>query len=504
VIGPVDTLNPFFASSSAENALSQLMFSQILSYDTSGNLNYDLAQNVSVSQDGKTYHVTLRSDVRWHDGRRLTADDVVFTTELLKDPVTRTEIKGWDSVRVKKTSDYSVDFTLNSTYAPFMTALTFPVLPKHILGDISHESLRENDFSTSPVGTGPFSFRLLQDVDNTGKQKIIHLTANDHFYKGAPKLARVQVLVVPDEAAEVRALKLNEVNSASGLSAGSVGQLSGSRYVIDSRPIQSGVYAFLNNDSEILSDVNVRKALQLATNTEEVRAKVGGSVPALPLPFTSLQLEDDSTIKTPEYDVKRARETLDTAGWKLVNGVRTKDGKALKLTVVTTKNSEYERALETLIGQWRQLGIQIEENIVDAADPVQNFVSSVLQQRSYDVLLYQISMGRDPDVFAYWHSSQAVARGLNLSNYSSPEADDILASARSTNNVSLRNAKHVAFAKQWLADVPAIGLYQSTLTTASTRSINGRNESAVLITPQQRYNDILYWTVEQRTVYKTP
>jgi peptide/nickel transport system substrate-binding protein len=215
-------------------------------------------------------------------------------------------------------------------------------------------------------------------------------------------------------------------------------------------------------------------------------------------------LEDDSTIKTPEYDVKRARETLDTAGWKLVNGVRTKDGKALKLTVVTTKNSEYERALETLIGQWRQLGIQIEENIVDAADPVQNFVSSVLQQRSYDVLLYQISMGRDPDVFAYWHSSQAVARGLNLSNYSSPEADDILASARSTNNVSLRNAKHVAFAKQWLADVPAIGLYQSTLTTASTRSINGRNESAVLITPQQRYNDILYWTVEQRTVYKTP
>lgn len=502
-IGPIDTLNPLFADSPAEDAVSRLLFSRILTYDDTGNLNYDLAEDVAVSDNSLVYTVKIRKNVKWHDGRSLTADDILFTTELLKDTSTRTQIRGWDSISVKKKDDYTVEFSLESAYAPFEGALTFPILPKHILGDISHESLRENSFGNAPIGSGPFSFRLLQDVESTEGRRVVHLVANEKYYQGSPKLARFQVLAVANEAAMTRALKLNEVNGASGLSRDAAAQLSQDQYSVSTQSIQGGVYALLNNDSDILSDKLVRKALQYATNPTEIQKKVGDGTPPLSLPYTNLQLMGD-VPGAPSFDIAKARKLLDEAGWKLEGNTRKKDGKELSLSVVTTKNSEYERALETLIGQWRQLGIVINERVIDAADPTQNFVQSVLQTRSYDVLLYQLTMGRDPDVFAYWHSSQAIARGLNLSNYSSDLADDLLASARSSKNETLRNAKHLAFARQWLEDAPAIALYQSTITSVTTKSVHGIKTDSVLISPEQRYNSVLYWTVGSRTVYKTP
>ena len=504
-IGPIQTLNPLFADTPAEEAVSRLLFSRIFVYDATGNLNYDLAKKVEVSQDSLVYTITLRSDVSWHDGRTLTADDVVFTTELLKDTSTRAQIRGWDTIDITKKDDFVVEFKLKSAYAPFESALTFPVLPKHILGDVPHESIREHSFSNTPIGSGPFSFRLLQDIEASSERRFVHLSANKDYYRGAPKLARVQILSVPDEAAVLNALKLNEVNGASGLSVAAMKTLSqNQRYRTMSQPIQGGVYALLNNDSEILSDKKVRQALQRATNVEEVRQKLGGDVPALDLPYTDLQVSSN-VPKAPSFNLNEAKKLLDEAGWKLDDsGTRMKDGKELRLSVVTTKNDEYQKALETLLGQWRQLGISIDERVIDASDATQNFVQATLQPRAYDVLIYQLMIGRDPDVFAFWHSSQAVARGLNLANYANDLADDILTSARSTRGAALRNTKHLAFARQWLDDAPAIGLYQSTVNSVVSKSVRGLDGSDIIVSPGERFNSILYWTVGDRTIYKTP
>ena len=502
ITGPIGTLNPLFADTPAAEAVGKLVFSSLLSHDKTGNLNYDLAKKVTVSKDQKTYTVDLRSDVLWHDGKKLTADDVIFTVELLKDTSTRTLIRGWDDIKVQKKGDYVVSFSLKSPYAPFESALTFPIVPKHILGEVAHDAVREHGFSNNPVGSGPFKFRLLQDTDVVGK-RIVHLVANDQYYNGAPKLARFQVLVVPNDEAMLSALRLNEVNGASGVTRNVLGQLPEKRYEVHTQRIQSGVYALLNNDSEVLSSKAVRLALQKVTNTEEIRKKVGGDVSALDLPYTGLQIHGN-VPKAPVYDLKAAGKILDKAGWKLDGKIRKKKGKELRLSVVTTKSTDYERALETLIGQWRQLGIAIDEKVIDAADPTQNFVQSTLQPRAYDVLLYQLTMGRDPDVFAYWHSSQAVARGLNLANYSNPLADDILSSARASETDALRNAKHLAFAKQWLEDAPAIGLYQSVTHSGVAHSVKGMSPSAELVSPAQRYGEARYWTVGERTVYRTP
>ena len=153
--------------------------------------------------------------------------------------------------------------------------------------------------------------------------------------------------------------------------------------------------------------------------------------------------------------------------------------------------------------QWRSLGITITTNIVDPDDPSQNVAQNILQPRQYDVLLYQLTIGGDPDVYAYWHSSQA-ADGFNFSNYKSTSVDDALLSARSRLEPKLRTAKYSAFARQWLSDVPAIGLYQATAQYVHTASVHGIPAGTTLVSAADRYQNVLYWTVGSHTVFKTP
>jgi len=106
-------------------------------------------------------------------------------------------------------------------------------------------------------------------------------------------------------------------------------------------------------------------------------------------------------------------------------------------------------------------------------------------------------------VYAYWHSSQA-ASGLNFSNYKSSISDDALSSARSRIEPNLRNAKYITFANQWLADAPAIGLYQATMQYVHTKSIHALPKDFMLVSAADRYNDVRFWSVGDRMVYTTP
>ena len=115
-----------------------------------------------------------------------------------------------------------------------------------------------------------------------------------------------------------------------------------------------------------------------------------------------------------------------------------------------------------------------------------------------------MNIGADPDVYAYWHSSQVSPKGSNFSNYSNAISDDALSSARSRVEPELRNAKYITFAKQWLADVPAIGLYQSTVQYVHSRNVRSFKDSTVLVSSIDRYSNILDWSVGNRSVYKTP
>lgn len=155
VKGDIGTLNPLYASSPGEQAAARLMFSSLFAYDKTGNLKGDLAQNISVLDNGKRYRVELRPVALWHDKQRVTADDVVFTVGLLKNPAAG--ISGsasWQNIDIKKIDARTVEFVLPSTYAPFPNVLTFAVLPKHLLEKVEPSSLRDGSLALSLSGLG--------------------------------------------------------------------------------------------------------------------------------------------------------------------------------------------------------------------------------------------------------------------------------------------------------------------------------------------------------------
>lgn len=505
VQGPVSTLNPLFAQTSAEESASELLFSRLLRYDETGHLNYDLADSMTLSDDQKTYTLTIRPDARWHDGLYVRARDVVFTVNLIKDSATRATITGWSSVKVSEVDARTVRFELPAVYAPFTQAIEqLPILPEHILRDVAPADLREASFSSKPVGSGPFAFRTLQEVNVTNGRKIVHLVRNNDYYGGIAKLDRFQLHVYESSDAIKNALRLGEVTAATDLTITDTQTIDSERYVSGYQSVNSGVYALFNTSSTVLKDVTVRRALQVGTDTAAVRSALADKVQGLDLPFLASQVEGVQLPSAPVYDVARANALLDEAGWKREGNVRVKDGKTLQLNVVTTKNNDLEAVLTVLSTQWTALGVSLTTTIVDPTDPLQNVAQNILQPRKYDVLVYRLALGGDPDVYAYWHSSQA-SNGYNFSNYANAISDEALVGARNRIEANLRGAKYATFAKQWLQDAPAVGLYQSTSQYVHSKNVDPWKLSSLsMISSTDRYTHVTSWTVGSRLVFVTP
>jgi peptide/nickel transport system substrate-binding protein len=507
VKGPVSTLNPLYATSSAELAASHLMFSSLYDYDQTGHLRGDLATSMKVDPTSKEYTVTLRPNAKWHDGVKLTANDVIFTINLMKDSTTRANPAlraAWHDIQAVALTDTTLKFTLPSVNAAFPQALTFAVLPQHVLKDVAASALRENSFSNNPIGSGPFKMRLLQLISESEGHKIVHMVAFPDYYRGAPRLSRFQLHVFGSTDRIMAALKTSEVNAATDMGYTDVANVDANRYDTISKPVNGGVYALLNTSQPYLKDKKVRQALQIGTDTAAVRKSITPSLHPLDLPFVDGQLTGSDVPRAPAFDQARAAQLLTDAGWVLQGGNRVKDGQKLTLQVVTIKEPEYERTLEVLTGQWRKLGITLDTQVVDPNDPTQDFTQDVLQRRNYDVLINRLIIGADPDVYAYWHSSQATALGKNYSNYSNSFSDDALTGALTRIEPELRNAKYKSFAKQWLEDAPAIGLYQANMYYVHSKVSRTLTDDERIISPENRYGGVIHWTVDQGMIYKTP
>ncbi len=502
VMGTLDTLNPLYATSDIETSTNRLLFSSLYQYDQSGHIRPDVARSMKLDDTNKIYTVTLRKDGRWSDGKLLTAKDVIFTVDLMKNPASRATMNAsWKDIDAKAVDDYTVQFTLPAAYAAFPQALTFSILPQHVLKDTDPRLLRQSSFSKAPVGSGPFTFRLTQQAGASGKRKIVHLAANDLYYGHRPKVDRFQVHIYGNMDDIGTALRTGEVGAAAGVSGDVARGVDMSRYTIMNKPTNGGVYAIINTTQPITKELPVRQALQLATNTTPIRKALYGTPPQLDLPFTHNLVEGTDVPKVPAQNIIAAEKLLDDAGWKMTtNGTRSKGDQELKLHVVARKNSDYEKALEILSGQWNKVGVSVEKQIVDPAAVDQSFAQTVLRPRSYDVLIDELFIGGDPDVFAYWHS-----RGLlNFANYSSTLSDDALVSGRSRSDAELRAVKYKAFAQQWLKDVPAIGLYQPMMIYVKNKQYQSLAETDKVVSLAERYIDVQFWTAEQHDVYKTP
>lgn len=504
VIGNISTLNPLLAASEPEQAVSRLLFSSLYNYDVTGALHTDLAESMTVKDD-KVYTIKLRNAV-WHDGKKLTAEDVVYTINLIKNPQVRSPLRvNWLDISARAIDDSTVEFMLPAVYAGFSHALTFPVIPKHILQSVSPSSMREADFSSNPVGSGPFAVKRVQTSESTSSTDVVRMEPNTKYYGAVSTLSRLELRSYGNESLLVKAVNSGEVSAASGLSLSAADNIKSKQYSTKHWLLNKGVYLLMNNRSQTLQDARVRRALRYATDTSSIRATVGDNVARLDTPILQSQIAQKLPA-APDYSLDKAKALLKEAGWTYNQGQwKGKDGRPLAVAVTTSSGrDEYKKIVNALKQQWSKLGVDVQLREIDTSSTTTSFVQSVLQPRDYDALLYELELGADPDVFAYWHSSQASASGYNFANYSNRTVDNDLVGGRSRTNSALRAAKYIQFVNQWLNDAPAIGLYQSVGSYVLNNGASIVEPRGSLNTMNDRYADVTTWSTGRASVYKTP
>lgn len=462
-VGSFSNANPIYTTGLTDLAVSRLVFSGLLKYDDDNNLMGDLAEKWELNAAQTRYTVYLKQNIKWHDGRKFNADDVIFTYKTIQNSEAQSPFfTTWRGIAVTKKDDYTVFFDLPNTLSSFPHALTNGIVPSHVLKEVPPSQLRSAEFNSKPIGTGPFEWRFVSvsgsSIDN--RQQRINLSANKHYWEGKPKLDSISIITFNDEGQVIEAFKKKQLNAVSGLSAVPTEFFHDDNIHIHATPLTGAVMAFFNNSQPKLASVNVRKALVSGTDVKRIGSILPYAVKKVDSPLLSSHIGYDPGITQLPYDLNLANQLLDADGWIMgADGVRTKGGQALTLRLRSQNTQEYIRVAQFLQKQWQKLGIRVVPDYLSSDDLQRDVISG----HDYDILLYGVSIGADPDVFAYWHSSQASITSsgqLNLSEFKSTLADQSLEAARTRSDPTLRISKYKAFLSVWQQNAPALALYQ--------------------------------------------
>ena len=500
IFGEVKSLNPIFASSGPERSFAKLAFASLYTADASGKLNTELVDNVSTADDYKTFSLKIRGDAVWSDGEAITADDIIFTVGLLKNRLVNvSKYDSWTDVKVSKVGDFEVKFEMPTASDLVLYTLDFPILPEHKLKNIQPEQIRENSFSKNPITSGKFNFKSLSRSEN---KTTILLEKNEKYFGGVAKLDRFEIVAYNEKDKLVKALATGEISASPSVSLNDFSAQDKLKMSENQSEVNRGTYAFLNNSSVFLKDRAVRLAIQKGIDISSVRAKMD-SASALDFPILAEYMNKNS-IEIPQYNLEESKKMLDDAGWRLDGSVRSKDGQKMKMMLATVNGSNLEAAAKEFKRQLELLNIEVELAVANENDKSGSFFQSILQPRSYDILIYEIDFGADSDIYAFWHSSQANAKGFNFSNYSDAIADDILLNSRNAKTDSEKRDQLTAFVKRWFSRAPAIGISQAKETYVFRKSVKTYDSENTLTEALDRYADVLYWQVDKTKLYKTP
>ncbi len=504
VVGQPRYINPILASSSdIDSDISRLVYSSLFTLDSKLNLQNDLAESYELSQDKKTYTVHIKHNVVWSDGKPLTADDVLFTIKSIQSSQYASPLaSSFQGVQVQKIDDYTVSFTLQqTTYAPFLSNLTVGIAPKHVWENIAPKNMGLADQELKPVGSGPYKFQELVTKKKTGEATSIKLVRNNSYYGDRPFISTIQFTFFNSHEDAVAALTSGKVNGIGYLPVSLLTTIQHHPTLQIHKLLLPQYFALFFNASKnaALGDAGVRAALALATDrTAIIQDALQGQAEFMGTPIPS-GMFDFSDIKNPVFDIQKAQQNLDDAGWKLntQDGTRSKDGKQLHVTITTTDWPEYVKTAQIIQQQWKQIGVQVDITNV-GTNTIQQ---TVVGPRDYEILLYGENLAADPDPYSFWHSSQVKSPGLNLSLLSDKQTDQFLEQARKATDTNQRQDALHGFTERFLDINPAIILYRPYYLFVEKSNVQGMGIDHGAL-PSDRFNDIEHWYVQTTRVWK--
>ncbi len=502
IVGTFTNANPVFATTEVDLAVSKLLFAGLFKYDKGNNLTGDLAKSWRVDTTGKIYTVKLRPNLVWQDGKPLTAEDVAYTYAAIQNPDAESPLRSnWVGIKAVATDKLTVVFTLPNPLSSFVYNLTNGIVPAHLLKKLPMAGLRSAPFNTqSPVGAGPF---VWNDIKISGRnassaQESIGLLPFKQYWAGQPQLRTFIVQAFAREQDMVDAYKSNQLNAMAGLKQLPVGMDDQTKVNSRNFIATAANMVFFRTSEGVLKDKIVRQALVGAADPSKITSQLDYPAPRVKQPILASQFAYNPKYNQQTNQLDVAAKQLDKAGWIAgPDGIRIKKTQRLSFTLVAADSKEQRMITKTLKRQWLKLGVEM--NISLRND---DSFHAALVSHEYDAILYGITIGADPDVFVYWDSSQndiRAANRLNLSEYSSSEADLALEAGRTRTGEALRRIKYETFLKTWQTDAPALGLYQPRFLYVSHSPIYGLDQ-LTLNTATERYDTVSNWKIRTAKV----
>ena len=508
-VGKIVTLNPLLIQDNdVERDISEIIYSGLFKVDGQGGYEPDLAQRIEVGPDGKTYDLYLKDNVFWQDGEKFSADDVIFTLETITNPSYRSPLRSlWLGIKVEKLNDYLIRFQLNQPYNSFISYLTVKIIPQHLWSQISPENFPLAEYNLKPIGTGPYRFLEFQKSSD-GQILSYTLASNNHYFGLKPHIPLIVFKFYKTEDEALNALLKKNVDGLARLPLEQYPLLKNKNHFKISRLLLPRYYAIFLNQSQnpLLKELKVRQALELALDKSALLNEVLDNQAiilnsAISPGFTGY---DDKLAEENLYNPSEALTLLKEAGLDDFDGDHFLEKKEKnKITKVEINlsypaNAQLDQLAQFVKNSWEKIGLKT--NLIKIE--LNEIPKEILVERQYEALIFGNVFGQNPDLYAFWHSSQKEAPGLNLSLYRNSKLDSLLEEARQTTNEEKRIIDLMAIQKIINDDKPAIFLYNPYYLSIYRTNLKGNDGLKMADYPSEQFSQINQWYLYQKRALK--
>ena len=489
----INSLNPILTvSNDTDRDLINLIYNGLFEVDGKGNIIPSLADKVEISSDQKEYTVFLKDNVFWHDGVPFTSDDVIFTISSIQNPLIKSPLRlAWQGVTVEKISNSVVRFHLQNPYEPFLQNLTLKIIPKHIWEDINPYQIYYNEYNLKPIGTGPYLFNNLEK-DKKGNITSYSLIANENYFFEPAKITNLTFIFYKDYESAKQALLKKQINSLAPVSIDDYNFFENKKDFNVYKLYLPRYYAvFFNFNNSLFQNKDLRKALNLAIDRNYLVQEI----------FKNQAFPLTTPISPNFFGYTEIKQNVDISqAQQIINQIKnSKNGpKEIKFNLYLPDTEELIKVANYLKDSWQKIGVEITINPL----PLSDLQKNIIQSRDYDALLFGEVINQDPDLFAFWHSSQVNDPGLNLSMYKNPDLDKLLEEVRQISNQDTRKQDLEKIQTILFNDSPAIFLYNPFYLYLLPNKVKGV-DFIISNLPSERYNNINNWYLFTKRILKS-
>jgi peptide/nickel transport system substrate-binding protein len=497
IIGEPHAINPVDApANETDSDITALIYSSLFKMDGLEPIP-DLAEAYEWGEERKILTIKLREDAIFHNGERVTADDVQFTFETIQDPARVSIIAPlFRGVQVVAKDTYTIQFILDQPDASFLKSLTVGIMPAAIWQNIPAANARLANINLKPVGSGPYQVKSFTR-DGRGVIRSYTLERSEHYYGIKPFIKTITFQIYPDINPAEDALKSDLVDGLSFLTPIEMEKFTAvTRWNTATLDAPQQTIAFFNLKDEILKDSDIREALLKAIDRNEVVEALGGHAIIAEAAYPFL----NPTTST-QTDIEGARKLLEEADWILpenetVRKLKDADENAttthLNLSILVPNQPDLIKVAETLKRQWSLIGAQVEIET--------NNIPTVLRRSSRDrdtqIVLWNVLYSRDQDLSPIWWSGQTTDRGTNFSGLSDTDIDELINKTKSASSTEALLKAQIELSDKILEEFPAAFLVRPQYGFVVSTRIKGVPEKLNIIKPSDRFQQIHEWYIK--------